>query len=274
MSRQSLASTHYFRSRHLEGLEAASLNRAAGVRAYFPRREFLFAVGAGPDGRQFRYRNQMLRVHPEVPIIVQAGEPYVVRSPKPLDLSMLHVDEKLVRRYGGKGARAAHFPVIGADDAAFAKLIRRLHRAVQEDQRQAVQTDLLEQLLTHAFKRHAEDPKRVERERRAQMTKIQNHMQKSLQRSVPLSELAELSEMSVFQFVRVFSREMGLTPHAMLIQLRAHRARELLRKGKSASEAAEAAGFSDPSHLVRHFKRIFLTTPGAYGMEQRAALSR
>ncbi|WP_338149160.1 helix-turn-helix transcriptional regulator [Citrobacter cronae] len=64
--------------------------------------------------------------------------------------------------------------------------------------------------------------------------------------------------------LRSFSREIGVTPHAYLIQLRVRKARRLLATGKSPVEVALLTGFADQSHLTRAFVRQFGVTPGRY----------
>lgn len=79
-----------------------------------------------------------------------------------------------------------------------------------------------------------------------------------------LSELGKVAGLSRFHLLRVFSREVGLTPHAFQVQLRLHKARALIRQGKPLAQAALASGFSDQSHFSRHFKRVYGLTPGQY----------
>jgi AraC-like DNA-binding protein len=79
-----------------------------------------------------------------------------------------------------------------------------------------------------------------------------------------LSELSQVAGLSRFHLLRVFSRETGLTPHAYQVQLRLQKARALMRAGQPLAEAAMASGFSDQSHLTRHFKRVYGLTPGQY----------
>ena len=64
--------------------------------------------------------------------------------------------------------------------------------------------------------------------------------------------------------VRAFSRRYGLPPHRYLTGRRVDRARRLLLDGLPAAEVAVAVGFTDQSHLTRHFRRMLATTPVAY----------
>lgn len=77
-------------------------------------------------------------------------------------------------------------------------------------------------------------------------------------------ELANLSGVSRFQLIRSFAREVGMTPHAYLVQTRVRLARRLLAAGRSLAQAAAEAGFSDQSHMTRAFVRQIGVTPGTY----------
>jgi AraC-like DNA-binding protein len=82
--------------------------------------------------------------------------------------------------------------------------------------------------------------------------------------NVSLAELAALSGVSRFQFLRGFLRTVGSTPHAYLIQLRVRLARRLLGEGQTPVEAAALAGFADQSHMTRTFVRQLGITPSRY----------
>jgi AraC-like DNA-binding protein len=91
----------------------------------------------------------------------------------------------------------------------------------------------------------------------------------SLDRQVSLAELAALSGVSRFQLLRGFAREVGITPHAYLVQRRVCLARRLLADGQTPAQAAIQAGFADQSHMTRAFVRQLGVTPGRY----RAAIA-
>jgi AraC-like DNA-binding protein len=81
---------------------------------------------------------------------------------------------------------------------------------------------------------------------------------------VSLCDLANLSNLSRFQFLRAFTGAIGITPHAYAIQRRARLAKQLLANGFALADAAARSGFADQSHMTRAFVRQFGVTPRRY----------
>ncbi len=64
---------------------------------------------------------------------------------------------------------------------------------------------------------------------------------------------------------RLFKQHLGLSPQQYLIQLRLHRAEELLRTSTlPVSDVAFSCGFNDPCHFSRLFRRCHGMPPGAF----------
>ncbi|MET6555348.1 helix-turn-helix transcriptional regulator [Citrobacter farmeri] len=82
--------------------------------------------------------------------------------------------------------------------------------------------------------------------------------------NITLTGLATLCDITRFQLIRRFSREVGITPHAYLLQSRVRLAKKLLSQGKRTVDVAMMAGFSDQSHLTRAFQKQTGITPGQY----------
>lgn len=89
-------------------------------------------------------------------------------------------------------------------------------------------------------------------------------LQEHYAEQVSLKDLARLTRLSPYYLHRSFCRKVGMPPHAYQLQVRVSRARSFLRRGRSISEAASAAGFVDQSHFTRHFKKFTGFTPGRY----------
>ena len=98
------------------------------------------------------------------------------------------------------------------------------------------------------------------------------HFEESFLEPRPLLDIARALRKSPFQIIRRFRREMRMTPHAYLVALRIAQAIRLLRQGETIAQAAAAAGFSDQSHLTRHFKRWTGMTPGSFRRHRTDAI--
>jgi AraC-like DNA-binding protein len=79
-----------------------------------------------------------------------------------------------------------------------------------------------------------------------------------------LPELTRETGLSRYQLIRGFVREVGLPPHAYILQQRIALARRLIRARYELAEVAVMAGFYDQSHLNRCFVRQFGVTPSRY----------
>ena len=88
------------------------------------------------------------------------------------------------------------------------------------------------------------------------------YMQANLAESVRLEDIASAAGLSVFHFSRTFRHETGVAPHRYLVEARIVRVKTLLLESEeSLASIAGEAGFSDPSHLSKVFRRLAGTTP-------------
>jgi transcriptional regulator of acetoin/glycerol metabolism/AraC-like DNA-binding protein len=104
----------------------------------------------------------------------------------------------------------------------------------------------------------------------AAMRRIREYVDAHLGVSIDLATLAGVAGISIHHFARGFKQSAGVTPHHYLTQKRVERAQDLLaHTDLSLSEIALAVGFSDQSHLARHFRQMPGVTPGQFRWAQR-----
>jgi transcriptional regulator GlxA family with amidase domain len=97
----------------------------------------------------------------------------------------------------------------------------------------------------------------------ARANRICEYIDSHLQENIALEVLAEIAQLSVHHFARAFRQSLGLPPHNYIVQRRVEHAQRLLRNTNlPLSEIAIEAGFTDQSHLARHFRTIIGISPG------------
>lgn len=114
-------------------------------------------------------------------------------------------------------------------------------------------------LIRHAAFRPAEAPS--DSGRIARVTEL---MRDRYAEELSLDDFAAEAGLSRHHLIRAFRRELRMTPHAYLLNLRVQAARRRLRAGEAPAEVAAATGFCDQAHLTHAFKARLGVAPGAY----------
>ena len=92
--------------------------------------------------------------------------------------------------------------------------------------------------------------------------RICEYIESHLDEKISLEVLSSMAGLSAYHFARAFRQSLGTPPHGYLVQRRLERVKQMLRESKlPLSEIALATGFSDQSHLARHFRRLTGTSP-------------
>lgn len=226
------------------------------------------AIAAGVGGYRFRGSDVLL---PEGSLsLMNPDEAHTGHAAtSALRYDMVYASEEAVRSLLDL-PRVSGFSDVAPEDRG-RDLARRLsHLAAslraegRPDRRLAIE-ESLQAVLGAAFVRHGgAELRRPGSERRA-VAELRERIAAAVEDGSPLSlgALAAGIGLHPSYLVRCVRASTGLTPHALVIQRRLGRVRELLVRGMPAAEAAIAAGFSDQAHMIRLFRRHYGVTPGA-----------
>jgi len=97
------------------------------------------------------------------------------------------------------------------------------------------------------------------------MRRVDEYVQANLSARISLPALADVAQISVFYFSRLFKARAGMTPHQYVLNLRVARAKSLLDDpSQTMAEIAAQCGFAHQQHLADVFRRNTGVTPTAY----------
>lgn len=232
-----------------------------------------FAIGIIEQGaEQFYYRGATHVAPAGSIVLINPGEVHTGHAADDDGwvYRMLYPEATLLQQAASEAAGRErgipYFPQPVIRDAHLTRLIRQLHRTLeQSDSHLARQAQFLETLVQLVL-RHADDRPGLSRpsgpHRAVQQTRA--YLEAHFTENVSLAELTEVAGLSRFHLTRLFRQTLGLPPHAYLTQVRVRKAKGLLTAGLPIAQVAAETGFTDQSHLTRHFKRVVGVTPGQY----------
>ncbi|WP_233575482.1 AraC family transcriptional regulator [Noviherbaspirillum saxi] len=180
---------------------------------------------------------------------------------------MLYIEPDTLRAMTGSEAffpdAAVHDPALAA---AYQAVFRQMWDAPDDIAFVSGFTQLVDALVAR-YGRNARDISPASartQQRMAGMQRVLDCIEANLDQTLSIATLAAEAGLSVFHFVRTFSAIFHATPHQYLQARRAARAKFLLARRATPSDAAAAAGLTDQSHLNRWFKRTYGVTPAQY----------
>lgn len=104
------------------------------------------------------------------------------------------------------------------------------------------------------------------------LSRVMNYIHCHIDADVDVKALADVACLSSPYLIRLFKREVGLSPMQYVNRKKAERAQLLLCTTDSpVKEIAFATGFSDQSYFIRLFRKICGVTPQEYRLRMRAS---
>jgi AraC-like DNA-binding protein len=234
-----------------------------------------YAIGVIESGVEaFTYRGTYHQAPAGSIVVVHPGEVHTGHAGVPSGWSyrMLYPDAELMQAAMAEMTHHAYSlpffanPVI--DDPPLAAQLRRLHMAIEAQTSQLERESRFLWTLTQLIQRYAQScpPAAHLSSDHAAVQRARDYLHQHYAQSIALPHLAQIANLKPLRLLRVFQRELGLPPHAYLVQVRVAQAKQLLATGLPIAQAAYETGFTDQSHLNRHFKRLIGVTPGQYAV--------
>jgi AraC-like DNA-binding protein len=200
--------------------------------------------------------------------LVAPREPHAggARHGMPISFVTLHLPAELLPAIAGcRGLDLARLPVV-ATRAAVRPLLDTLADRMQQATSPGEQVEALADMLAGYLVSDTGTtlmPAPDEAGHPA-VHQIRRMLDDAYEQEVPVAELADAVHLHERYLISLFKTATGIPPHQYLIARRLERARRMMDRHQSLCTVAAATGFTDQSHLTRHFKRTFGITPGAY----------
>ena len=232
-----------------------------------------YAIGvieAGIEG--FRYQGEKHTAPPYSIVIIHPGEAHTgyAVTKSGWTYRVFYPDARLLQQAASAIADSfqpfPYFPTAVIQDKSLAAQLRYLHLCLENSSFKLEKESLLIWTFAQLVRKYAQSPptvKPIGREISA-IDRAQEYLKANHFKNLTLEELANLVDLKPLRLLRLFRKTLGLPPHAYLIQVRIIKAKKLLATGMSIADAALETGFSDQSHLHRHFKRMVGVTPEQY----------
>lgn len=175
-----------------------------------------------------------------------------------------HVLERIGRQLGIKTNQGLLLRPGLHHDPDLAHMLLRAHASRVSER--ASEQEAWSEALSELYARYGDPPPADSKQavRAAAVRLAQDYILEHFRDDISIDDLAGLTNVSRFHFIRSFRASIGIPPHAYINQVRVQHARKLLVAGWKASEAAIESGFYDQSKLNRLFKRSYGVTPAHY----------
>jgi AraC-like DNA-binding protein len=209
-----------------------------------------------------------MKAHTSTMLIVPGEVHVTTQVPSLSSFQVLMIDPAMVQRELPEETPTVQRDFAGGqtDRPFVARLFSSLCRAIEDaDTDSFERRALLRQFLLAALCAERDElPHRTSTGCERAVMQVREMINSCLDEKLTLELFEQVTNVSKYYLERSFQGKIGVPIHRYLKLVRLERAQELLRSGRSATDAAHHAGFFDSAHMNRAFKAEFGITPGAY----------
>lgn len=235
-----------------------------------------YAIGVIEAGvEEFTYQGAAHSAPAGSVVIIHPGEVHTGNAGTPAGWTyrMLYPEVTLVQKatselVGQRQMQLPYFPNPVIQDQQLAAQLRHLHIAMENSTFPLERESRFLWTLAQMVMRYADDRPYLAPvgQEHSVVQRIQDYLRANYADTISLEQLAYIANLKPLRLLRVFRKEVGLPPHAYLVQVRVTRAKVLLSMAVPIAQVAADTGFTDQSHLTRHFKRLVGVTPRQYAL--------
>jgi AraC-like DNA-binding protein len=253
------------------GYDSIELHRGASITMDYARHwhEELYLCAVVDGGGVLDCRGRSYPTPPGTLVLLPSGEVHANRK-RECSFRCMFIEfaalQKALEQFTEQAVPTITFRSELIHNARTMTIFLRLHRALESPGSKLFRDSAAMRLFERLVSRHSAASIASTRDGNEDfaVNRTKEYLEEHYAEQVSLHDLARLTRLSPYYLHRSFCRKVGMPPHAYQVQVRVSRARSFLRRGRSISDAACAAGFADQSHFTRHFKRFTGVTPGRY----------
>jgi AraC-like DNA-binding protein len=235
-----------------------------------------YAIGVIDAGvEEFTYRGVLYRAPADSVVIIHPGEVHTghAGTPSGWTYRMLYPDAELMQNATAELANwntthLPYFPNPVIQDARLATQLRQFHKTLEHSTSPLERQSQLLCAFAQMVMQYASDRPHLPAigPEHQIVREVRDYLRSHYSDTITLEELAGIAGLKPLRLLRVFRKAVGLPPHAYLVQVRVAQAKQQLSDGIAIAQVAVDTGFTDQSHLNRHFKRLVGVTPKQYAL--------
>jgi len=231
-----------------------------------------FCFGVISSGQlDFNYRGQKVSATKGLINLCNPGEVHDGFTTSGWSYKMFYVDAKLMAQISsnisGKQNDIPFFKEGIIYDEKLSNELNNLHDLLFDEKTFLIEKEeLFLKTVSIFIKKHADSFISIEKlsENKSRIKNVIEYINDNLEYELSLSTLANLASFSLYYFIRVFKKEIGLTPKEYILQQRVKKAKLLILEKQPLSHVALSCGFYDQSHMLKYFKLYTGLMPTSY----------